>query len=80
MIQKLRKKFSGGFTLLEVLICVAIIAILASVFIPTFIAYKHRNDTEQAKQEVIVEKSKPEIEKPKPEPGLKEDNEVFKKL
>jgi len=51
MLQKLRKNNQKGFTLIELMIVIAIIGILAAIAIPNFLAYRTKGQDSAAQSE-----------------------------
>jgi type IV pilus assembly protein PilA len=51
MLRKLRKKNQKGFTLIELMIVIAIIGILAAIAIPNFLAYRQKGQDSAAQAE-----------------------------
>jgi type IV pilus assembly protein PilA len=51
MLQKLTRKNQKGFTLIELMIVIAIIGILAAIAIPNFLAYRTKGQNSAAKAE-----------------------------
>jgi prepilin-type N-terminal cleavage/methylation domain-containing protein len=51
MLSKLRKTNNQGFTLIELMIVIAIIGILAAIAIPNFIAYRNKAFCSQAESD-----------------------------
>ena len=52
MISKMTRRVKGGFTLIELMIVVAIIGILAAVAIPAFMKYMRKAKTAEAVQQI----------------------------
>lgn len=58
-------KKNKGFTLVEVMIVVAIIAILAAVFVPFFLGLKEAMDPNKSKAELAIQTEETKVVEPK---------------
>ncbi|MDQ9035275.1 prepilin-type N-terminal cleavage/methylation domain-containing protein [Acinetobacter seifertii] len=51
-MKQIKTSYSKGFTLVELMVVVAVIAILAAIIVPSYRTYVLRTDTSQAEQEI----------------------------
>lgn len=70
ILQKIRSK--AGFTLIELMVVIAIIAIAAAVFIPLMASILNAVDTESSTVEIVDQTEESPEEEPKPQKEAEE--------
>ena len=60
-MNKLMRKGSTGFTLIEVLLSIALITVLAGIAIPTYYSLLYRNDLDVVKNQVVQSLRRAEV-------------------